>query len=111
VFCSNPNKVSLVVHIAVSVFHFQFTLFFKGCCVYSVFHEKLLSVNSQKLKVKLADQFSLQYAQLNQILIKLQYEEFRKSVQGRRDYEANLLHTTMEESLAFLRFPVRSPSP
>jgi hypothetical protein len=23
VFCSNPNKVSLVVHIAVSVFHFS----------------------------------------------------------------------------------------
>jgi hypothetical protein len=43
VFCSNPNKVSLVVHIAVSVFHFQFTLFFQGLlCVYSVFHEKLL---------------------------------------------------------------------
>jgi hypothetical protein len=41
---------------------------------------------------------------LFQILInKLQYEEFRKSVQGRRDYEANLLHTTQEESFAFLR--------
>jgi hypothetical protein len=44
----------------------------------------------------------LQYS-FNQILIKLQYEEFRKSVQGRRDYEANLLHTTQEESFAFLR--------
>jgi hypothetical protein len=33
VFCSSPNKVSLVVvHIAASVFHFQFNLFFQGCC-------------------------------------------------------------------------------
>jgi hypothetical protein len=38
----------------------------------------------------------LQYS-FNQIPIKLQYEEFRKSVQGRRDYEAK------EESFAFLR--------
>jgi hypothetical protein len=46
----------------------------------------------------------------NQILIKLQYEEFRKSVQGRRDYEANLLHTTQEESFAFLRtIPYKKP--
>jgi hypothetical protein len=39
----------------------------------------------------------------NQILIKLSHEEFRISIQGRRDYEANLLHTTREESYAFLR--------
>jgi hypothetical protein len=39
----------------------------------------------------------------NQILI-------RKSVQGRRDYEANLLHTTQEESFAFLRIiPYKKP--
>jgi hypothetical protein len=51
----------------------------------------------------------LQYS-LNQILIKLQYEEFRKSIQGRRDYEANLLHTTQEESFAFLRtIPHKKP--
>jgi hypothetical protein len=39
----------------------------------------------------------------NQILIKLSHEEFRTSIQGRRDYEANLLHTTQEESFSFLR--------
>jgi hypothetical protein len=39
----------------------------------------------------------------NQILIKLPHEEFRTSIQGRRDYEAILLHTTQEESFAFLR--------
>jgi hypothetical protein len=51
----------------------------------------------------------LQYS-FNQILIMLQYEEFQKFVQGRRDYEANLLHTTQEESFSFLRtIPCKKP--
>jgi hypothetical protein len=51
----------------------------------------------------------LQYS-FSQILTKLSHENFRGNIQGRKDYEANMLHTTQEETYAFLRtIPYKKP--
>jgi hypothetical protein len=44
----------------------------------------------------------LQYP-YNQILTSLASEEYRAEIRGKKDIEANLLHTCQEETHAFLR--------